>query len=278
MDRTTEKPVLNRRLRHSCKPVAAHGEEQWRDLLLLEPGRAAGRGANGPGGFAIDETEETLFALALAVEQRDRHTGGHCERLAFIGVAMGIAMGLARSRLVSLYRGGYLHDVGKVGIPDSILFKPGSLTADEWVTMRSHTTRGEEICRHMKSLAPVLPIIRHHHERWDGSGYPDGLRGEQIPLLARILQIVDIYDALSSPRPYKPAFTPDHALAVIQEETDRGWRDPRIVKAFLKLHRDVLSKISRDSVPDDHGIESMRTSLATLQRILSADVLPIVPS
>lgn len=278
MDGKTEKQAVNRRLRRSCKPALACRQEQWCDSTTLEPDRADGLGEKDAAEFAIDETEETLFALALAVEQRDRHTGGHCERLAFLSVALGIAMGLARSRLVALYRGGYLHDVGKVGIPDSILFKPGSLTADEWVTMRSHTTRGEEICRHMKSLAPVLPIIRHHHERWDGSGYPDGLRAEQIPLLARIVQIVDIYDALGSPRPYKPAYTSDKALAVIQEETDRGWRDPRIVKAFLQLHKDVLSKIARDSTPPDGGIEGMRTSLANLQRILAADVLPTVPS
>src|ERR1035438_9036869 len=137
-----------------------------------------------------------------AFEQRDANTGGHCERLAFTGVALGIALGLDRMSLLALYRGGYLHDVGKVGIPDCILFKPGKLTEDEWVTMRSHTVRGEEICGHLKSLSTVLPIIRHHHEKWDGSGYPDGLRGNQIPLLARVLQIADIYDALTSERPY----------------------------------------------------------------------------
>lgn len=277
MDVKTKKQALNRSLRRSCMPAAACGREPSPDLLTLEPDRAAGRGAEDSNGFAIDETEGILFALALAVEQRDRHTGGHCERLAFLAVAMGIAMGLARPRLVALYRGGYLHDVGKVGIPDSILFKPGPLTADEWVTMRSHTTRGEEICRHMKSLAPVLPIIRHHHERWDGSGYPDGLRGKQIPLLARIVQIVDIYDALANPRPYKPAYTPDRALAVIQEETARGWRDPQIVKEFLKLQKGVLSKIGPGSTPADRSLESMRMSLANLQHILAAaDVAPAI--
>lgn len=248
-----------------------------RDLLILEPDRRAGQGTSESAGFTIDETEQILFALAVAVEQRDLQTGGHCERLAFLCVAMGIAMGLARQRVVALYRGGYLHDVGKVGIPDSILCKPGPLTADEWVTMRSHTTRGEEICRHMKSLAPVLPIIRHHHERWDGSGYPDGLRGEQIPLLARIVQIVDIYDALVSPRPYKRAFTPDEALAMIQDETDRGWRDPHIVGVFLQLQSKVLSRIPRDAMNGDRGIDGMRTSLANLHRILASDVLPTVP-
>jgi putative two-component system response regulator len=230
------------------------------------------------GDYAIDETEQIVFALALAVEQRDCQTGGHCERLAFLAVALGTALELSRSELIALYRGGYLHDVGKVGIPDSILFKPGPLTAEEWVTMRSHAARGEDICRHMKSLAPVLPIIRHHHERWDGSGYPDGLRGEQIPLLAQILQIVDIYDALTSARPYKVAFTADRALAMIQEETDRGWRNPRLVGVFLRLHKDFLSKIAEDALMPDRGPNGMWTSLANLQRMLAAGGLPIMSS
>ena len=230
--------------------------------------------------FSADGTEEILFALALAVEQRDRETAGHCERLALMAVAMGVAMGLTRSSLKALYRGGYLHDVGKVGLPDAILFKPGPLTAEEWVTMRSHTTRGVEICRHMKTLAPVLPIIRHHHERWDGSGYPDGLRREQIPLLARVLQVVDIYDALTSSRPYKRAFTPQEALAVIHEEADCGWRDPQIVKLFLKLHEDVLSKIAHyaTAAAADQQLDNMRQSLVNLQRYVSSESWSLCPS
>jgi response regulator RpfG family c-di-GMP phosphodiesterase len=264
---------VTKKPRRSCKPTGPSGQQPLRDLLVLEHNVALPDAAD-HAEFAVDETEEILFALARAVEQRDSHTGGHCERLAFAGVALGVAMGLDRGQLVALYRGGYLHDVGKVGIPDSILFKPGPLTADEWVTMRSHTTRGEEICRHMKSLATVLPIIRHHHERWDGLGYPDGLRGEQIPLLARVLQIVDIYDALTSARPYKPAYPADQALAMLQEETDRGWRDPRIVAIFLKLHEEVISKIDLDSPLPDHTLEGMRTSLLNLQRVLAAEALP----
>jgi len=218
--------------------------------------------------FAISETEGILFALAQAVEQRDRQTAGHCERLAFISVALGMAMGLDRANLLALYRGGFLHDVGKVGIPDSILFKPGRLTADEWVTMRSHTARGEDICRHMGSLLPVLPIIRHHHERWDGSGYPDGLRGAQIPHLARIVQVADIYDALISARPYKPAFPPVEALRILQEETDHGWRDPEIVALFFKLHEGVILKIAEYTTGADRNLEAMRNTLASLQSVL----------
>ncbi len=233
-----------------------------------DPRRSPRRGVSVPNGWEVDETEEILFALALAVEQRDSQTAGHCERLALIGVSLGFAMGLETASLLALYRGGYLHDVGKVGIPDSILFKPGALTASEWVVMRSHAVRGEEICRHLKTLDPVLPVIRHHHERWDGSGYPDGLRGEQIPLLARILQIGDIYDALVSPRPYKRAFDPAEALSLLEEETRRGWRDPEIVKLFFKLHPDVISKIGAYSADCDRSLQAMGSSLAGLQQFL----------
>ena len=125
---------------------------------------------------------------------------------------------MPRQDLLALYRGGYLHDIGKISIPDVILFKRGLLTDEEWQTMRLHTIRGEEICRPMKTLAPVLPIIRSHHERWDGTGYPDGLAGEEIPLLARILQVADIYDALTTARPYKPAFSHQHAIEIMLEE------------------------------------------------------------
>jgi putative two-component system response regulator len=122
-----------------------------------------------------------------------------------------------------------------VAVPDSILFKRGLLTEDEWKIMRLHTTKGEEICRPMKTLAPVLPIIRNHHERWDGSGYPDGMRGEEIPLVARILQVADIYDALTTARSYKPAFSHEDAVQIMLDEVSRGWRDPELVPLFAEL-------------------------------------------
>lgn len=184
---------------------------------------------------SLEEAETILFALAQAVEQRDKQTGDHCQRLATYSTALGMALGLTRPELVALYRGGYLHDIGKVAVPDAILFKRGKLTDDEWQVMRSHTTKGEEICRPMKSLALVLPIIRNHHERWDGSGYPDGLAGEQIPLLARILQVADVYDALTSERSYKKAFTHDDAVSILKSEAAKGWRDPALVALFEDL-------------------------------------------
>ena len=219
---------------------------------------------NSPSMLAPDETTESLTGLVAAMHQRDGHVAGHCERLAYLGVTLGMALGLDGTSLQSLYRGGYLHDIGKIGIPDSILLKPGKLTAQEWATMRSHPARGEEICRHLSSLAPILPLIRHHHERWDGSGYPDGLCGEQIPLLARVLQVADIYDALTNPRPYKEAFSPGKALEILQLEADRGWRDPRLVKTFFRVHEGVIAGASdgNGAAPDE--------SLSHLRRFLAA--------
>jgi len=184
---------------------------------------------------SLEEAETILFALAQAVEARDRYTGGHCQRLADYSVGLGQALGLPQQQLVALYRGGYLHDIGKVAVPDSILFKAGPLTADEWEVMKTHTVKGEEICRPMRSLTPVLPIIRCHHERWDGSGYPDGIQGEEIPLLARILQIADVYDALTTARPYKPAHTAEEAFQIMEDEGRRGWRDLELLSLFREI-------------------------------------------
>lgn len=214
---------------------------------------------------SLEEAETILFALAQSVEHRDRYTGLHCERLATYSITLGQALGLLRQDQLALYRGGYLHDIGKISIPDAILFKRGLLTDDEWQTMRQHTIRGEEICRPMKTLAPVLPIIRSHHERWDGSGYPDGLAGEDIPLLARILQVADIYDALTTARPYKPAFSHQHAIEIMQEEARRGWRDPELVPLFAEISQPTAGS----DVAAWPGHASMQQSLENMRQELS---------
>ena len=184
---------------------------------------------------SLDDPETVLFSLAQSVEERDPGLGQHCQRLAIIASTIGAAWGCAPREILALQRGGYLHDVGKVAIPDHILFKAGPLDSSEWEIMKSHAERGERICCNMRSLAPVLPIIRHHHERWNGTGYPDRLKGEEIPLLARILQLADIYDALTTVRPYKRALRPEEALGVLRDEAGKGWRDPRLVDAFADL-------------------------------------------
>jgi putative two-component system response regulator len=213
---------------------------------------------------SLEEAETILFALAQSVEHRDKYTGLHCERLANYSIALGQALGLPRQEQLALYRGGYLHDIGKISIPDAILFKRGLLTDEEWQTMRLHTVRGEDICRPMKTLAPVMPIIRSHHERWDGSGYPDGLAGEEIPLLARILQVADIYDALTTARPYKPAFSHQHAIEIMNEEARRGWRDPELVPLFAEISQQPAA-----NVPDWPGNVAMQQSLENMRREIS---------
>jgi putative two-component system response regulator len=208
---------------------------------------------------SLDEAETILFALAQAVEHRDRFTGEHCQRLAGASVLLGEAVGLQSTDLIALYRGGFLHDIGKIGVPDYVLFKQGLLTVAEWEIMRSHPIRGEEICRPMKTLWPVLPIIRSHHERWDGSGYPDGLAGEDIPLLARILQVADIYDALITERPYKPALSRDESFAVMEEEARRGWRDPELVPLFINT---IRAQENIAGTPIDPSLENMRLQVS----------------
>lgn len=240
--------------------------------LIESPGVAGLVRPNGSA-LASDETEAVLLALGQAIETRDSSTGGHCERLAFHSLALGVAMGLSRHELLALYRGGYLHDIGKVAIKDSILFKPSALSDEEWATMRRHPLIGEQICRRLSTLAPVLPIIRSHHERWDGSGYPDGLRGSRIPLLARVLQLADIYDALTTVRPYKRAFTPKEALAIMEEETARGWRDPELMQLFVGLHRKVMAALDEFTAAAG-DLASMESSLRQLQRRLADDAGP----
>jgi putative two-component system response regulator len=180
----------------------------------------------------LDHAEQVLFSIARSIESRDPNTGDHCERLVKLGKAFGEYLNLSRNQIRDLMWGGYLHDIGKVGIPDSVLLKKGKLTPEEWNIMRQHVLIGEKICQPLRSMQGVIPIIRHHHERWDGSGYPDGLIGENIPYLAQVFQIIDIYDALTSERPYKLAFSPEEALAVMQEETAKGWRNPQLMQQF----------------------------------------------
>ncbi|MBD2455309.1 two-component system response regulator [Nostoc sp. FACHB-87] len=180
----------------------------------------------------LDHAEQVLFSIARAIESRDPNTGDHCERLVKLGQAFGEYLNLSRSQLRDLMWGGYLHDIGKVGIPDAVLLKNEQLTLEDWEMMQQHVLIGERICQPLRSMQGVIPIIRHHHERWNGSGYPDGLKGHEIPFLAQVFQLIDIYDALTSERPYKRAFTPEEALSVMREETEAGWRNPELMERF----------------------------------------------
>jgi putative two-component system response regulator len=183
----------------------------------------------------LERAELVLFSLARSIEGKDPYTHGHCERLADYSARLGEQLGLPEEQLTALRRGGVVHDIGKIAVPDAILLKPGKLSEEEWKLMREHPVVGERICAPLKSFRSVLPIIRHHHEKYDGSGYPDGLRGQSIPITARVLQIVDVYDALTTERPYKRAFSSIEALQTMKEEVARGWWDPDIFNQFEKL-------------------------------------------
>ena len=184
---------------------------------------------------SLEEAETILLALAQTVEHRDQFTGKHCQRLAVASVMLGEALGLGSQDLTALYRGGYLHDIGKIAIPDVILFKQGGLTDQEWEVMRSHPARGEEICRPMQSLAPVLPIIRNHHERWDGSGYPRRIGGRRHSAAGAHnasgghLRCADYRASVQA------GAVAGGIVAVMEEEVRRGWRDPELVSLYASV-------------------------------------------
>jgi putative two-component system response regulator len=185
----------------------------------------------------LDSAEAVLRSLALTIEARDAYTQGHCERLATYAEALGGQLGLPPDDLATLRRGGYFHDLGKIGIPDAILLKPGPLTTAEHRRIQEHTVVGDRLCGDLRALRRVRPIVRSHHERLDGSGYPDGLKGDAIPLLAQIIGIVDVYDALTTTRPYRVALSAEVAHEQLQDEVKRGWRQRDLVDLFFAGRR-----------------------------------------
>ena len=185
----------------------------------------------------IDSAEAVLRSLALMIEVRDAYTEGHCERLARYATEMGYLLGLPDEDLQALARGGYFHDIGKIALPDSILLKPEALTADEFERVKEHPVVGDRLCGDLRALHRVRSIVRHHHERLDGSGYPDGLKGDAIPLLAQIIGIVDVYDAMTTTRPYRAARSSEEALTELNREVDRGWRRADLVNVFSAARR-----------------------------------------
>ena len=184
----------------------------------------------------VDEpllTDAVVLALGALVKMRDRNTLGHCQRLAAHAAATGARLGLAVDDLRTLHQGGYLHDLGKIAIPNRILRKPGHLTPREFATMKLHPVIGDALCQALPLLHRVRPIVRWHHERLDGTGYPDGLKGDRIPLLAQLIGIADVYDALTSARPYKAAQSHATACEALIDEIRKGWRRRDLVEAFM---------------------------------------------
>jgi putative two-component system response regulator len=183
----------------------------------------------------LEHAEQVIFSLARAVEAKDNYTEGHCERLSILAQHLGTELQLADEDLIVLKRGGILHDIGKIAIDDSILLKPGPLTAEEFEIIKTHPEIGENICRPLKTLKPVLPIIRYHQERFNGSGYPEGLAKHEIPIHARIIGLVDCYDALTTDRTYRKALPSDFAIQIMNKETEAGLWDPDLFKLLKEI-------------------------------------------
>jgi putative two-component system response regulator len=195
------------------------------------------------------ESAEALFlTLGRVIEARDPSTEGHCERLADYAMALGRRLELPQADVDALYRGAFLHDIGKIAIPDRILLKKGRLTKKEYVSMKRHAAIGDELCATVRSLDQVRPIVRHHHERIDGRGYPDGLRGDAIPLLAQIVSVVDIFDALTTDRPYRQALQTPTAYQMLRDEARGGWCQSSLVECFIDLHRGREADLARARV------------------------------
>ena len=183
----------------------------------------------------LDSAASILMSLAVLIESRDGNTEGHCHRMANYATALGRRVGLNEDDLHALHRGGFLHDVGMLVISDSVLTKRGSLEPDEYELVKSHTVVGDSLCGTLRSLQAVRPIIRWHHERLDGSGYPDGLRNDAIPLIAQIIGIVDVYDAITTQRPYQRAQSIEEATGTLRGQVQRGWRQHALVEEFIAI-------------------------------------------
>ncbi len=187
----------------------------------------------------LEQAEQVLFTIAKAVDNRsvgkDRSV-----RVISLVESFGKYLGLSRQEIDNLIFAARLHDIGTIAIPDAVMLKKEELTAEERELIRQHVLLGEQICQPLRNRSGVLPIIRHHHERWDGTGYPDGLSGQEIPYLAQIFQVIDIYDALTSDRPHKRAYSKGEALEIIAEETQKGWRNPELIEQFTAFTHSQL--------------------------------------
>lgn len=190
----------------------------------------------------LDSASSIIMTLAAMIEARDGYSTGHCHRMANYAMNLGRALAVGEHDLQTLYRGGFLHDIGMLAVPDSVLRKAGPLEAAEYEAVKSHTTIGDALVANLRSLQPLRPMIRWHHERLDGSGYPDGLSGDQIPLEAQIVGVVDVYEALTTPSVYQTPRSSEEAIRVLRGDVERGWRQSDIVEAFATL---ILAKSER---------------------------------
>jgi putative two-component system response regulator len=185
----------------------------------------------------LDSAASIIETLAEMIEARDGYTHGHCHRMANYATALGRKLGLSEDDLQALQRGGFLHDVGMLAIPDPVLKKEGKLSPEEYELVKSHTVIGDSLCGKLRSLSSVRPIVRHHHERFNGSGYPDRLQGDEIPLLAQIVGIIDVYDAVTTRRSYQQAKPTDAAVEILRRQVEHGWRRHDLVEEFAAMIR-----------------------------------------
>lgn len=237
LDRGLEQQPFTEDDLHLADALAAHVSATIESALLLQQQR--------------DLFLKTISTLAQAVELRDDYTGGHTQRVTRYALLLAERVGLDREQMEIIRLGSPLHDIGKIGIDDAILRKPGRLTAAEYEQMKQHTVKGAEILGNIPEMAPIIPIVRHHHERWDGAGYPDGLAGTDIPYLARIVAVADAFDAITSPRPYHAYNRPrSSAWAFLELERQAGRQfDPDCVAAFLDI-RETIHKVMHELMPD----------------------------
>ncbi len=204
----------------------------------------------------LEHAGRVLETLASVVERRDGYTGEHCQRVGAYARLVGTAMGLDEEALEAVRLGGVLHDLGKVAMPDEVLRKPGRLVQAERGLIETHAAIGADLCMPMHTMERAVPILRHHHERLDGTGYPSRLRGDQIAPEVRVVTVVDIYDALTTRRPYREPTAPDVSLRILREESARGWWDPKVVKCLADLvasgqTTEVAGRVAASANPAD---------------------------
>lgn len=203
----------------------------------------------------LDSAASIIMTITEMIETRDGYTEGHCYRMANYATAVGRRLGLGVDDLRTLHRGGFLHDIGMLAIPDAVLSKSGPLNAEEYELIKSHTVVGDRLCARLRSLQDVRPVVRHHHERHDGSGYPDGLSGDAIPTLAAIVGVVDVFDAVTTRRPYQHAQPVEEAVNVLRRQVGLGWRRRDLVEDFVAIVRDGQFDTFKTQVPRDTAVE-----------------------
>jgi putative two-component system response regulator len=234
----------------------AGAADVWGTCTSLEEGLSRVQALLRLQSYIDEQAKSVVLSLARSIEARDSLADGHSDRMVQYAVQLGESHGLQEQELQELRIGCLIHDVGKVAVPDSILLKPGPLDPEEMDIVRQHPVVGESICAPLRSFRGVLPIIRHHHERMDGSGYPDGLRAEQIPAAVRVMQVTDIYDALTTNRPYRVALSSEEALQILHQEAAHGWLDASLVSEFSAIRRsgETLREGGRSMLASYYGM------------------------